>query len=68
MSMGAGGIINDVAGPIKAILSNPVVHGSLPITTQTAIDPILAKECVDWDATDKQTMANAIMWALCNLP
>jgi hypothetical protein len=66
MGGSSGGVI--VQHAVHKILTDPLVHGRLPITTQTAIDPILAKECAEWDVADRQTLANAITWALTNLP
>jgi hypothetical protein len=63
VSGGGGGII--IIHSIKAMLSDPHVHGSLPADIQAAVAAVLAKSI--WSNGDKEIILDAIGWALDNL-
>jgi hypothetical protein len=63
---GSGGVIIVHTAAVQA-LTDPTVHGGLPINTQLLIDPILGKDLSTWTHRDKKDVAAAFTWALCNL-
>jgi len=64
MGGSSGGIIVQHA---KTALTDPLVHGGLPPRTQEIVTAILARDPSTWVARDKQDLAAAFTWALCNL-
>jgi hypothetical protein len=65
-SSGGGGHILQIA--TQMALSDPLVHGSLPATMLASVDAVLAKEPADWTSQDKSVIANAVSWAIQNIP
>lgn len=62
---GSGGVI--IVNHAKQALSDPLVHGQLPIRTRAMIDPILAKDVSLWTLRDKKDIAAAFTWGMCNI-
>jgi hypothetical protein len=65
MSGGNGGPI--IIHHVRTALSDPIVHGQLPSTTQLMVDAVLDKADSDWTPKDKEIMGKAITWCLKNL-
>jgi hypothetical protein len=61
----AGHVI--IRSKTKATLSDPLVHGALPMPLQEAVDPVLAKEESSWTHADCIVAGHAYSWALCHL-
>lgn len=58
---GGGHII--IRQALKMALSDPLVHGALPMADQAAIDPILAKDVNDWSHREQRTCMQSFCWA-----
>lgn len=65
MGGGDGGII--IRKSVINNLTDPAVHGRLPLHMQQVIDPILQKDEQDWTTMDKIVIAHVHGWALVNL-
>jgi hypothetical protein len=50
-----------------AILTDPAVHGQLPVTMTGSLDLILAQEPSIWSKQDCEIVGRAVHWAICNL-
>ena len=64
MSGGGGGII--IIHNSQVTLTDPQVHGQLPIHICQVLDPVLANDPVDWTYIDKLIVSHAYSWALLN--
>lgn len=60
--MGGGGTII-IRNAIKQVLTDPLVHGSLPDKMKTTIDPVLAKDVNDWTTPEHHAALNVFDWA-----
>lgn len=65
MGGSSGGIIVRQAAMFS--LADPQVHGQLPLTIRSALEPVLKKTPGTWTADDCHVAADAMHWALCNL-
>lgn len=61
---GSGGSV--IVHSLRITLSDPLVHGQLPESIKTDLDPVLAKNT--WTHLDKLIVSHAISWALLNCP
>lgn len=62
---GSGGII--IRHVAADALQNPQIHGQLPVTTQSSLQPILPKHPSMWTESECEVVGRAFMWAICNL-
>lgn len=74
MGGNSGGII--VSDAAQGALTNPIVHGQLPVTMTGSLDPVLwsdisanlvLRDNSTWNDQDKEIVGRAFHWAICNL-
>lgn len=62
MSGGGGGIV--IIKAARAGLSNPLVHGQLPVQMAILVDAVFDKEDGTWTTANKHLVGEAFCWAL----
>ena len=65
--MGGGDGTVIVSKAVHDTLTNPIVHGQLPVKWPGIVDPILARDPGTWSAKDKRELSACFSWALQNL-
>lgn len=66
--MGGGDGIIIVSDAAQRVLSAPEVHGRLPATITSSLDPILKREDpLSWSDGERDIVGNAYYWALRHL-